>query len=361
MNILFFVESGLGVGSLLTQQALELHKQFKNLFIAGSNLEQEEGLIKKIKDDDIPYLTLDGMEYHKFFLKHSHLLADYINSNQINIVHVQTNWELALIEYLKLTKKINHKIKIIYTIHAYRNNYKYRKIFAKILITLELKLFADRVICTTDYMINEFKFIKNKISKIYLGIDNRFFSNVEKVNVNSLQLVYAARFRNGKNQDLLIKAFTEYCKKNGDTSSCLHLPGSGETLEDMKKLVDNLKMTNQVKFYGQLSVDKIKELYNKCNIGIIYSSSETFGQCIVEPFVMGRCVISTKVGIAEEIIRNGETGFIFNNTEDLLNILQEIGSNKEMINVISKNSANLKNEFTWNSVTQKYLKMLEEL
>ena len=361
MNILFFVESGLGVGSLLTQQALELHKQFKNLFIAGSNLEQEEGLIRKIQNQDIPYLALEGMENHKFFLKHAKLLAEFININQINIVHVQTNWELALIEYLKLTKKIGNKVKIIYTIHAYRNNYKYKKIIAKILITLELKLFADRVICTTDYMINEFKFIKNKISKIYLGIDNRFFTNVENIKIDSLQLVYAARFRNGKNQDLLIKAFAEYCNKNGDTSSCLHLPGSGETLEEMKKLVVNLNMTNQVKFYGLLSVDKIKELYNKCNIGIVYSSSETFGQCIVEPFVMGRCVISTKVGIAGEIIRNGKTGFIFNNTDDLLRILQYISDNKELLKSISSNAIKLKDEFTWNTVTQQYLRMLKVL
>jgi UPF0755 protein len=46
-------------------------------------------------------------------------------------------------------------------------------------------------------------------------------------------------------------------------------------------------------------------LYLESNIGVIASSSETFGQSIVEPFVLGRCVISTHVGVADDILKDG--------------------------------------------------------
>lgn len=48
MNILFFVESGLGNSALLIDQLIALHKQHKKVCAILSTKEQEPGLIEKI-------------------------------------------------------------------------------------------------------------------------------------------------------------------------------------------------------------------------------------------------------------------------------------------------------------------------
>ena len=50
MNILFFVESGLGNSALLVDQAIAIYEQHKNLFVIMSNVNQESGLQDKLKD-----------------------------------------------------------------------------------------------------------------------------------------------------------------------------------------------------------------------------------------------------------------------------------------------------------------------
>lgn len=61
-------------------------------------------------------------------------------------------------------------------------------------------------------------------------------------------------------------------------------------------------------FPGLCSKRQTKELYLQSNIGIVSSNSETFGQSIVEPFVLGRCILTTAVGVAPDIIATGKMG-----------------------------------------------------
>lgn len=125
-------------------------------------------------------------------------------------------------------------------------------------------------------------------------------------------MIFPAQFRHGKNQDVIIRAFAKHIKQTNDGDSRLILPGAGDLLNEMKRLADSLGISNRVEFPGLLSKEDIRQLYLKSNIGIVSSNSETFGQSIVEPFVLGRCVISRPVGIANDIIQNGVNGYIYN-------------------------------------------------
>lgn len=364
MSLLFFVDGGFnnGVGTLLVEQLKVIHKQYKKVSAVTSSKEQEAGLINSIKEANIPYLHLEGLEHHQNYKRHIKQLTDYIINNNITKIHVQTNWQLILITIIKYRLLFNYRFKIIYTIHSYRNNLHPIKAFsARIMIGLALLLFSDRVICSCNFLKKKFAFLKYKTVLLPIGIADSFWDDYKDIETDRLKLVFPAQFRIGKNQDLIIQAFSNYIKHTNDNVSSLCLPGEGPLMNKMKSLVSDLGISKQVDFPGQCSIDEVKNLYLESNIGIISSNSETFGLCIVEPYVLGRCIITRHVGVADDIIINGINGFYFNNQTDLEKIFADLAKNKGIIKSMGKYNFDRRDRFKWNTITSQYIQMLNKL
>lgn len=365
MNLLFFIDSGFnyGVNPFLVEQIRSIHKQHNRTFAAGSLKELENNLIDSLRQDNIGTLSLDGMEKHQNFKTHVKQLSEYILTYDINIVHAQTNWQLALLIITRLYLLFNkHRFNIIYTIHAYRNNeYRLKSFLARMIIGTMLFFFVDKIICTSSFLVKKFRLLKYKIVQIPLGVSQSFFGPYKECNTDHLRIVFPAQFRTGKNQDILIKAFSEYIKETSDYTSSLCLPGDGALLEKMKSLVQSFGIEKQVIFPGQCPKEKIRLFYEESNIAIIPSNSETFGLCIVEPYVLGRCIITRHVGVADDIIKNDINGYFFNNTEDLKEILIKIASNKNNLKLIGWYNFEHRDNFNWDSIATRYLKFIKAL
>ena len=72
-------------------------------------------------------------------------------------------------------------------------------------------------------------------------------------------------------------------------------------------------------------------LLQNCNLAVIPSVSETFGHCIAEPLVAGKCVVSRAVGVANDVIDNGSNGYVFCIDEELYDILDKLLVNRELL------------------------------
>lgn len=362
MKILFFAESGLGNSSLLIDQISALYEKHKSVYVILSDIDQEDGLTNKIKELSVPYTILPGIYGHHSFKSEAKILKDIIEQENIDVIHVQTNWELGLIVYLKYLLRCRKKTKIVYTVHGYRNNKKYQKNIALLLLTIVLGLFVDKIICTCSSLKNKIQILSYKIIILPLGIDNNFFSTQKHTLIcDSLKLIYPAQFRIGKNQDLVIKAFAQYTQKVQDKDSILYLPGDGEFLVEMKKLSNLLNLDGQIIFPGRVTKKEILHLYEQCNTAIIASSSETFGQCIVEPYVLGLNIITTKVGVAPDIIVDKKNGRYFKTQEELVGILSYFHDNPNKIRQSGDYNYEKRDTFRWDVITEKYLECLSKL
>lgn len=167
-------------------------------------------------------------------------------------------------------------------------------------------------------------------------------------------MIFPAQFRHGKNQDIIIRAFAEHIRRTNDNDSKLVLPGAGDLLSEMKGLTERLGISNRVEFPGLLCKEDVRLLYLKSNIGIVSSNSETFGQSIVEPFVLGRCVISTPVGIANDIIQNGVNGYIYTSQKDLVEKFDYLYTHQNMIYQMGENNYKERDLFNWERISQVY-------
>lgn len=357
MNLLFFASDyEIGLSTLLTDQLIAIHALEKlSVYGIAGEKEQEPGLEDKLQSNDISIERIDGLDQHAHFIRLANTLADIIRKRDISVIHVQNNWQLALVSFVKYSSIKRRKLKIVYTLHGFRHNHPIKLHIARFVIGFALFLFADKIIYMSDYVKKNFVFLSYKMNKIYLGIDNSFFTKKNnEVQVSPIKMIFPAQFRSGKNQDIIIKAFGRYVKSTNDKNALLFLPGTGALKEDFEKLAEELLIEKQVVFPGFLSKNNVKELYESCNIGVISSNSETFGQSIVEPFVLGKCVLSTRVGVADDIIKNGINGFFFENEKDLFEILLDLNKNKDKIQKISETNFLQRNQFSWDTISKLY-------
>jgi len=93
----------------------------------------------------------------------------------------------------------------------------------------------------------------------------------------------------------------------------LKLRGSGGLEGEIKDYVHHNEMEN-VEFLGRLQRDEMSELRSKARFLVWPSEGyyETFGLAAVECFAQGVPVIASNLGVLPEIIRDGQTGLLFN-------------------------------------------------
>jgi len=356
-KLLFFASDfTIGLSALLCDQLVSIDRAGIDYVAVAGEKEQENGLGEMLKQKGIMPIRIDGFDEHKNFSQLVNRIKEIVLKENIDIIHVQNNWQLAIAGYVKMSLRMKRKVGIVYTLHGFRHNSPVKSRIAQVVIGSALLSLADHVICMTQYLKKKFSLLSYKIDIIPLGVKDDFFiPEFVAPPSDALHIIFPAQFREGKNQDLIIRAFAGYIKKTSDKGSTLTLPGNGPMLDTMKQLAKSLDIERQVIFPGLLTKDEIKKCYLNSNLAVVASNSETFGQSIVEPFVLGRCIISTPVGIAPEIIENGENGFFFQTEGQLTDILVQLSRDRYLITKIGQRNFQSRNIFSWESITKQYI------
>lgn len=359
MNILFFTSSHkIGLTGQLTEQAIAFSKipAVNFMFVSGEK-EQFPGLFDRLTQARIPYATIVGMDDHADFGRLVSEFRSLVKETSPDWVTVHTNWQLAIAATERLTSRRTYKI--LYIMHGYRHNYRFRSIIARALIGTGLALFADAVITPCLFLKNKFNFLGSKNKVIFIGEDEALFDSHPLPDFSGTKrLVFPGEFRTGKNQDMLMRAVKRYIESSGDRDIDLFLPGKGERLEECKALSRELGLENNVHFPGFINRSEMLNLYLTCQYALVSSNVETFGHCIVEPFILGRVVISRHVGVADDIIREGETGFFFNGEDDLVELLQRRLPDQSLCARVAANALKERDQFRWGTICRQHFNLV---
>lgn len=120
-----------------------------------------------------------------------------------------------------------------------------------------------------------------------------------KEDFNTSHYVFAfGRLEYHKGFDLLIEAFNKIKHDNLK----LIIAGSGSCEEDLKSLVNNLNLKDQIKFIGRIGKSQIDSYTQNALCNVIPSRREPFGIAVLEAIASGRPVLATNVGGIPEIL-----------------------------------------------------------
>ena len=78
----------------------------------------------------------------------------------------------------------------------------------------------------------------------------------------------------------------------------------------LHELVDRLGISSVVSFPGWLTGERLWDEYKSCDVFVWSSYYDSFAYELVEAAAFGKPIVSTKVGIAEELIESGTSGFL---------------------------------------------------
>lgn len=149
--------------------------------------------------------------------------------------------------------------------------------------------------------------VKNVKHGIYHGVNLKYFFYKEKEVNNSsegIKLLFAGRIEPEKELAILFDAFDILQKQFKDLK--LYIAGSGSMLATLKK---RYKKNKDIVFTGRLFPEEMGELYRKSDIFITPSTTETFGNTVIEAAASGLPVIGPKAGGLLDTLQDGINGF----------------------------------------------------
>lgn len=343
----------------LTDQLVELATAYLGtgaldcVFLAGER-EQHPGLREKLRARGGDLRVLTGLDEHRAAGRLVRELAEVLRVFQPDIVSVHTNWQFALAVLAAM--RCRRRPRLVYTIHGYRHNHPVRSLVARAAIGTALRLFAWRVIAPSSFLARRFQVVGNRVRVIPLGESDLFFREPSPPDFSHpLRLIFAGEFRTGKNQDLLIRAFGKFVAASGNRSAELVLPGAGARREGCRSLARQLGLERRVIFPGYLDREQIVGWYLRCQCAVVPTNVETFGHCIVEPLVLGRAVLSRRVGIAEDCIRHRENGFLFDTEEELVRLLLGLDSARDELARTAERALACRDQFRWDTIVRRHL------
>lgn len=117
-------------------------------------------------------------------------------------------------------------------------------------------------------------------------------------------LLYPAEFSKRKSQKTLLRALTLLPER-----AYLLLPGGGALLEECKTLARQLGVEDRVRFPGH--VGDMGPWYRAADCAVTASRSEGLPFNVMEAMYAGLPVVASHVKGHEDLVREGETGFLF--------------------------------------------------
>lgn len=219
-----------------------------------------------------------------------------------------------------------------------------------------IKLPWDKYIAISNSVkgsLEKYKIESNKIDVIPCGIE---LPNVAIAEPKQNRLIVISRLVAYKRVDWVIKLLKNIELEFPKLS--LLIIGSGPEDEKLKKLAEDLKITNKVSFIRDVSKEKLYQELNKSLLLVHPSLIEGFGIVLVEANSYGVPFIAANIPTAKELI--GEMGgllFRQDNFSDFVNKTKELISNKSLWQKLSKKGLLGVFDYQWVSIAEKTEKL----
>ena len=173
---------------------------------------------------------------------------------------------------------------------------------------------------------------------------------------DALKLVYAGRISREKDLDVLARAFLEV--REAVPQAELYMAGDGPYLGE---LVNNLSGRG-CHFCGELHDDDLSKLYASGDIFVFPSSTDTFGNSVLEAQASGLPAIVSDSGGPQEIIREGETGLVFRSHDhsSLAGTILDLAGDRHRLSEMGVRARELAVSRTWEKAFQQLWEILPE-
>ena len=332
------------------------------MYFENNNMEYKVFAPKYDEDNDF---TTERFYSLKFFLYPDCRIAlpnifritQILNEFKPDLIQLMTEFNMG-VTGLRYGKKNN-----IPTISNYSTNFSqytdyYKLDFLKQGIWDYLKWFHDQNNLTLCPSYESKKLLKhhdiNNTAIFSRGIDSqKFHPSYRNENLrrklgieNKITFLYVGRVSYEKDLDILSESYKSIINKFG-TQIALIIVGEGPYLEKCKPL-----FPSDTIFTGFKNGMDLSELYASSDIFVCPSSTETFGNVVLEAMASGLPVIGADAGGVKEIISHKKNGLKFQarNAKELTECMEELLLNEDLRNFLKTNGLCFGQNRSWDKI-----------
>lgn len=368
--------SGGGVTRGVSNLAIQLNNQGmkSQIFSSGNTRKQianNESLIKNLVQRGIDIdlsQTLIKNSYGLGSLRNIHKIISKFTGTDLVVLHqVYTFSTLLGYKYAK-----RHRVP--YAIMPHGSLSKYHESDSRIIKKVAKKLVISKILKNASAIIVTCKSERDDLSiflqsKAYIipygaAIAEKSVSLKPNVNIKSspIRIMFSGRFDKKKNLPLLLKAMPEILKSCPDL--VLDVAGSGTSKEvnNIKKIVTKLGISNHVKFHGWINQNEMSELFNSARLLVLPSSNENFALVVSESLSMGvPCVISKFVGTSD-IVAKHHAGEIINDltpSDIAAKVIKVLNGDENVYRAAALKA--IREDLDWAKISMQWKKLIKDL
>lgn len=342
-----------------------------------SHIDFSEGIKKNLK---APFRIIYSTEARRKIRK----VLDTFNPDIVHLNNIQFQLTPSIIlETHKYRKEKNQNLKIIYTAHDYQLVCPSHGLYDNDINICEKCLDGNYMICLKT------KCIKNSYAKSLLGTVDAYLWKYSKAYDYVDKIVCPSEFLKSKldtqkrfadktvaihnffdadelpnvKKENYVLQFGRLTKEKGTYTllkAAKNLPGVKFVFAGSGEAEDEIKKVPNAQYVGFKTGEELKNLIAKARVSVC--PSEIYENCsfsVIESQIYGTPVIGTRMGGTPELIREGETGLLFEsgNAQELTEkILQMLDKNTlEKFTANSKNISFETSETYYNKLMDLYL------
>jgi len=342
-----------GAQTYVLDLALSLKNDF-DISIGFGEQGDKGGLAKKLKENEINYYPLPHLKrnispWHDFLAIFS--IIGLIKKVKPDIVHLNSS-KISILGSLagiiSKSKIINHKSKIIYTVHGWIFNEPLSGSKKSFYLHAEkfTAKFKNKIICVSKFDYDTA--LKNKIAPkeklvtIHNGIKPiNLLSREEarkKLGIDNSDIIIGsvAYLYKTKGFEYLIQA-TKILDDTGINAKTIII-GEGKEREELENWINQLNLKNKIILTGK--IDNASELLKAFDVYVSSSVKEGLSYTIIEAMTTGLPIVATCIGGSPELISDNEEGLLVDpaNPEKLAQAITKLINNSELSNRLGQNA-----------------------
>lgn len=228
---------------------------------------------------------------------------------------------------------------------------------------------ADAVVVSTAEEKKEaidFGIDPEKVEIIPMGIDTDMYNSIPRSPTDDFTILFVGRLSRNRNVEQTIKAVSRLSgdfelRIVGDEAKSSQSSASGY-MEELKQMTKKEGVKDQVTFTGAKYEENLKEEYASADVFVYTSLYENLGQTILEAAAAGLPIISTPVGIATDIVSNGDTGYLvpIGDPQATAQSLRDM-RNGNIVKMGKQIRELVETQYDWDVISNRYLMLYERV
>ncbi|MFX1519413.1 MAG: glycosyltransferase family 4 protein [Promethearchaeota archaeon] len=287
----------------------------------------------------------------------------HILRTKFDIIHVYDylTTHAMLVSLLTLLKDVR-TVLMIYDVHHLvpRRAIKYipLALFDKYFSRLILRRY-DRLLIRTSLLIGPILKMGAKKEQLVItpsGIRSESLKEYDgnafrkKYDIDGRIILYLGRLHPMKGPQVLIKAIPHIIQEVSAAKFVFVGPDQINYEKDLKNLSKKLHVEDHVFFLGPIYDIKEKmQAYASCDVFVLPSGYEGFGQVLVEAMAQGKPIVATNAGSIPNVVTNRKEGFLVNygDHRDLASRIKQLLLSPELARALGNEGRKKAREYTY--------------